>query len=245
MQRHARDYLCLALDVPDTESGKRLAGGVIEYVGLFKIGLQLFTSQGPRVVEEVKKLGANVFLDLKFHDIPNTVAEAVRSAAGLGVDLLNVHAAGGEEMLRAAAKAAREAAGRDQRRARVLGVTVLTSIDEAVLGSQVGVSEPLESYVVRLASMCVDAGLDGVIASAQELVRLRSVLGKEPVIVTPGIRPPGSPADDQKRTLTPHEAIKAGATYIVVGRPIRKSPNPGQAAKDICGDISRALEPAQ
>ncbi len=203
-----------------------------------KIGTQLFTSAGPAAVERAHKRGARVFLDLKFHDIPNTVAGAVREATRLGVFMLNVHASGGSAMMRAAAEAATKAA-KDFAVARpiVLGVTVLTSLDRKALHHDLGVPASVESHVLRLAEGAREAGLDGCVASPREIGLLRGALGPTWTIVTPGVRPSGAGGDDQARVATPASAIRAGADYLVVGRPITAAPDPTAALTAILEEM--------
>ena len=205
-----------------------------------KIGNQLFTAAGPAAVEHARKRGCRVFLDLKYHDIPNTVAGAVREATRLGVFMLNVHASGGMAMMRAAGEAAAQAA-RDFSLPRpvVLGVTVLTSLDRRSLQQELGVTATVEGHVLRLAERAREAGLDGCVASAREIALLRGALGPSWVIVTPGIRPVER-GDDQVRTATPRAAIEAGAHYLVVGRPITAAPDPAVATRAIIEEIARA-----
>jgi orotidine-5'-phosphate decarboxylase len=205
-----------------------------------KIGNQLFTAAGPVAVESAVKRGFPVFLDLKYHDIPNTVAGAVREATRLGVGLLNVHASGGLAMMRAAADAARKASSDlGLRRPLCLGVTVLTSLDRKSLATEVGVPSSVEAHVLHLARLTLDAGLDGAIASPQEIRPLRIALGRAAVILTPGIRPSG-PEQDQVRTATATDAIRAGADYIVVGRPVTQAADPAAAAAALVEEITRA-----
>jgi orotidine-5'-phosphate decarboxylase len=205
-----------------------------------KIGNQLFTAAGPAAVERAHKRGARVFLDLKYHDIPNTVAGAVREATRLGVFMLNVHASGGVAMMRAAAQAATKAAS-DFAVARpiVLGVTVLTSLDRKALQAELGVAASVESHVLRLAERAREAGLDGCVASPREVGLLRGALGRGWTIVTPGIRP-ASRSDDQVRVATPASAIRAGADYLVVGRPITAAADPAAAMRAIVEEIAAA-----
>lgn len=229
--------ICLALDVGTADAAIDLARQVSPYVGLFKVGFELFVSEGPSIIARIREIG-DVFLDLKFHDIPNTVAGATRAAVRMGVSFLNVHCAGGSAMLLAAADAAMGEADRlGALRPKVLAVTVLTSIDEAVLRNEILVGEELQTYVVHLAAMAKGSGIDGVIASPQEIGPLREACGGEFVIGTPGIRPPGSPPDDQRRTLSPGEAVHAGADFIVVGRPIRDAADPALAAAGMRAEI--------
>jgi len=197
----------------------------------------LFTAYGPDAVKMVHDKGAKVFLDLKFHDIPNTVAHAVRSAAKLGVFMMNIHAMGGSEMMSAASSAAAEAAAANPgNRPILLGVTVLTSMDQASIG-EIGVDRKIGEEVITLARLAKDAGLDGVVASPNETSLIRQNLGKDFVIVTPGIRPAGSEKGDQKRTMAPDSAIRAGADYIVVGRPVIEAKDPAGAAKNIIKEM--------
>ncbi len=214
-----------------------MARRLADLAGMFKIGKQLFTAEGPRAVEKLARLGAGIFLDLKFHDIPNTVAGAVRAAASLpGVRLVNVHTLGGTEMMRAATKAI---AGK-RNRPKVVGVTLLTSMNEASL-ARVGILGPAEKRVVRLARLARQAGLDGVVASPLEVADIRGACGAKFLIVVPGIRPTAKQSDDQARTGTPADAIRAGADYLVVGRPITDAKDPRDAAKAILEEMSAAL----
>jgi orotidine-5'-phosphate decarboxylase len=204
-----------------------------------KIGTQLFTAAGPAAVERAHKRGCRVFLDLKFHDIPNTVAGAVREATRLGVFMMNVHASGGLAMMRAAAESATKAASDfGLPRPIVLGVTVLTSLDRRALEREVGVPASVDAHVLRLAEGAREAGLDGCVASPQEIRRLRIALGPRFVIVTPGIRPARA-EDDQKRVATPRVALDAGADYLVVGRPITAASDPKAAAAAIIAELQR------
>jgi orotidine-5'-phosphate decarboxylase len=224
--------ILVALDVPSAADALSLADTLRGAVGGFKVGSQLFTAAGPDIVRKLVDRGDSVFLDLKVHDIPNTVAGAIRSSAQLGVWMVNVHASGGRPMMEAARKAADERRPPGRHRPLVIAVTVLTSLDAETLAS-VGISaSPLEQ-VVRLAELAKAAGLDGVVASPQETAAIRKACGPAFVIVTPGIRGGSAAAarDDQQRTMSPAEAIAAGSSYLVVGRPITAAPDPREAAR--------------
>ena len=213
-------------------------------MGLFKIGNQLFTAAGPAAVKEIAALGSGVFLDLKYHDIPNTVAGAVLSASGMsGVELLNVHALGGKAMMEAAAQAVSAGVPMGADRPRLLAVTVLTSMDQKAM-KEVGVGGTPKSRVVKLALLAKESGVDGVVASVQEAKAIRKACGDGFLIVTPGVRPKDSDvepsADDQARKATPGEAIRAGADFLVVGRPILASGDPRAAAESIVDEIASA-----
>ena len=237
------DQLLIALDVETGANALQLADALRGHVGGFKIGSRLFTAEGPSIVRSLAERGDRVFLDLKFHDIPNTVATAVSAAASLGVWMVNVHASGGRRMMEAAAEAARSTAARERLPAPLLiAVTVLTSMSESAL-PEVGVETPMLEQVERLARLAQDAGLDGVVASPQETARLRERCGRTFAIVTPGVRggAAASGRDDQKRTMTPGAAIAAGASYLVVGRPVIGAPDPRDAAERIGEEIRQAL----
>jgi orotidine-5'-phosphate decarboxylase len=208
-------------------------------VGMFKVGLELFSSHGPRAVETVHEQGGRVFLDLKYHDIPNTVSGASRAAARMGVTMFNVHVAGGTEMMKAALDAVREEAGQ-RKWPQVLGVTVLTSLGADQLRDELGLVRPPQEQVVFWAKQARDCGLAGVVASPQEIGLIRKQCGNDFLIVTPGIRPAGSGQDDQKRVSTPGEALRAGADYLVVGRPITRAPDLRQAALAIIEEMEAA-----
>jgi orotidine-5'-phosphate decarboxylase len=227
-----------ALDVPTARDAVRMADRIRSHVAGLKIGSQLFTAEGPALVRELVDRGDRIFLDLKYHDIPNTVAGAVRAATALGVWMVNVHACGGLKMMQAARQAAQEAAGHQDQRPLVIAVTVLTSMDDEALAS-VGVSRPLAEQVGALAAMAQDAGLDGVVASPQEIGVIRARCGPGFQIVTPGIRSgPAIAGDDQARTLSAAKAMAAGANYLVIGRPILRALDPGRAAREIARTLS-------
>jgi orotidine-5'-phosphate decarboxylase len=234
--------LLVALDVESGARAVELATQLRDVAGGFKVGSRLFTLEGPALVRRLVDAGARVFLDLKFHDIPNTVAQAVEGAVNTGVWMLNVHASGGVPMMQAAARAGAEAASHTGRtKPLVIAVTVLTSMDEATLRDS-GVNRPLLDHVVALAGMARTAGLDGVVASPQETTAIRRACGPDFAIVTPGIRGASAGADknDQSRTMGPADAIKAGANYIVVGRPIIAAADPRSAAQRIVEELERA-----
>jgi orotidine-5'-phosphate decarboxylase len=230
------DQLLIALDVETGEQAAGLAGALRGAAGGFKIGSRLFTAEGPSIVRALTGRGDRVFLDLKYHDIPNTVATAVAAAAALGVWMVNVHASGGTRMMEAARDAAREGSARaGHPTPLVIAVTVLTSMNAGSL-AETGIFDPILDQVVRLAALAQSAGLDGVVASPQETAIIRRACGPEFVIVTPGIRGGGattSGKDDQERTMTPAAAVRAGASYIVVGRPIIGAADPRAAAEAI------------
>ena len=231
------DALCVALDGSDREwisaTARRLAG----CVGWLKIGLEAFIAFGPELVREVATAGPRVFLDLKLHDIPATVRKASANAAACGADLLTVHAGGGRAMLEAAVAGARE--GASSMPPRIVAVTLLTSLDRAAL-RELGVASSPEELVPRWAALARDSGLDGVVSSPLEAAQIRRQYGPEFLIVTPGIRPAGSATDDQRRVLTPRQAIQAGADILVVGRPITRAPDPAEAAREILMEIESA-----
>lgn len=242
---HPRSSLIVALDFDSLTTALKFAGQLADVVGMFKIGSQLFASAGPEAVRQVAKLGPGIFLDLKFHDIPNTVAGAVLASAAMpGVQLLNVHALGGTAMLRAAAQAVSASVPMGEDRTRLLAVTVLTSMDHKSM-REVGIAGAPKLRAVKLARLAQEAGVDGVVASVQEAKAIRKACGREFLIVTPGVRPKskddvGSAKDDQTRTATPREAIKAGADFMVVGRPILAAGDPRVAAQEIVDEIAAA-----
>jgi orotidine-5'-phosphate decarboxylase len=233
-----RNPIIAALDVPTAEQALKLAEEIAPAVGAFKIGSELFTAAGPDIVKKIRATGASVFLDLKFHDIPNTVAKSVTAAVQLDVQMLTVHTSGGFEMLKAAEQAAEEVAWKLGRTPPlVLGVTVLTSLDTAAL-REIGLDVNVEYQVRRLATVATKAGLRGLVCSPQEVVKLRQTIPPAMQLVTPGIRTGAEKADDQKRTLTPKEAIQAGANWLVIGRPIYAAENPRLAAEKILESLN-------
>jgi orotidine-5'-phosphate decarboxylase len=238
-----KDRIIVALDTDTRENALRLARQLRGQVGVFKIGSQLFTAEGPEMVREIIGMGEKVFLDLKFHDIPNTVTQAVSVAARLGVSMLTLHTLGGLSMMEAAARQARESLIPAER-PLLLGVTVLTSMSDNDL-EEVGVSAKAEAQVIRLAGLALKAGLDGVVASPQELPQLRQQYGQSLKLVIPGVRPPGSSAHDQTRMATPAEAIQAGADYLVIGRPITASSDPAGSVQRIIDRIERETVPKE
>jgi len=226
----ARDRLIVALDVPKAEAARALVDRLAGHVGMFKVGSQLFTAAGPDLVHEIVARGEKVFLDLKFHDIPNTVAGAVASATRLGVSLVDVHGLGGRAMMEAGVGAL-PAMG-----TRLLAITILTSHDEESLG-EIGVNGSMAESVRRLAQLAKEAGTDGVVASPHEVALVREACGTDFLIVTPGIRPAGAATGDQARAATPAAAIAAGADYVVVGRPITEAGDPAAAADAIVREM--------
>jgi len=228
-----RDRLIVALDVSSAEAAQKIIVAVGDSARIYKVGKQLFTAAGPQIVRDLIAAGRKVFLDLKFHDIPNTVASAVAEAAKLNVTMLTVHASGGGKMLRAAV----EAASKADIPPMILAVTVLTSMEDSDLPG-IGVRGTVVDQTLRLATLAIGNGCDGIVTSAQEVRELRSELGDDFAIVTPGVRPAGSDKGDQARVVTPAEAIAAGATHIVIGRPITAAPDPAAAAREIIQQIS-------
>jgi orotidine-5'-phosphate decarboxylase len=239
---NARDKLIVALDVDSADQALDLFETLREEVGMFKVGSQLFTAAGPDIVRRIVAGDGRVFLDLKFHDIPNTVKAAGIEAARLGVSILNVHASGGLEMMTRVAEGVAEAADREALpKPKVIAVTLLTSLDQRNL-EQIGINGDPGSVVTRLARLAAECGLDGVVASPQEIGPIRQAVSDTNfLIVTPGIRSSNNPADDQRRTMTAAEAIRGGADYLVVGRPILRSENPADSARRFVKEIRSAL----
>jgi orotidine-5'-phosphate decarboxylase len=232
MNQSALDRLIVALDFPNAGSALALVDRLEGSTSWFKVGLELYIAEGNSLVAELKRRGCSIFLDLKLHDIPNTVAGAVGSAARLGVDMLTVHAGGGPAMLEAAAAAAKE-------RPDLLAVTVLTSMDHAQLEAT-GIQDSPSVQVERLATMALDCGVEGIVCSPVEISNLRRRVGSEPLLVIPGIRPEGTASNDQRRIATPAAAIASGASYLVVGRPITQAANPFAAAQAILAEMQMA-----
>ena len=229
--------IIVALDMSKPEVALQLAGKLAPVVGAFKIGSELFTSAGPEIVRKIRATGASVFLDLKFHDIPNTVAKAVAAAVQLDVQMLSIHTSGGMDMMRAAEKAAQDNANElGFQPPLVLGVTVLTSFDTSEL-NETGVPSDVGKQVERLASLAAAAGLRGLVCSPLEIADLRQFIPHEMQLITPGIRLGSTRNDDQKRTLSPREAMDAGASWIVIGRPICAAPDPKGAAEKILASL--------
>jgi orotidine-5'-phosphate decarboxylase len=234
---NSQDRLIVALDVRGATQARQIVQAIGEAATTYKVGKQLFTAEGPQVVRDLVASGRKVFLDLKYHDIPNTVAGAVRSAAELGVAMLTVHASGGSKMLKAAVEAASQSAAKPM----VLAVTVLTSLSDGDL-QEIGITGNALTQVLRLGALARAAGCGGLVASAQEARALRQALGEGFAIVTPGVRPQGASAGDQARVVTPADAIAAGATYLVVGRPIIEAADPKKAAQQITQEIETAYQ---
>ena len=232
----ARNKIIFALDVHGLDDIDRWAETLAGKVGMFKVGKELFTSCGPAAVKAVKRHGGQVFLDLKYHDIPNTVASAMCEAARLGVQLANLHALGGAEMMETAVTAVHKEFSNAER-PRLLAVTILTSSTVETL-RQVGIEHSVQDMVVRLARLAKASGMDGVVASPLEIGLIREACGPDFLIVTPGVRPSFAAVDDQKRIMTPSEAVSSGADFLVIGRPIAKAADPVQAAERIAAEIA-------
>jgi orotidine-5'-phosphate decarboxylase len=242
MSNVAKDKLIVALDVSNERRARELVDSLRGIVGMFKIGSQLFTEAGPQIVREIVSSGSGVFLDLKFHDIPNTVASAAVAATRLGVSIFNVHASGGREMMQRAADAVSEVATKEGcKRPAVIAVTVLTSSDAITL-SEIGIGTDPETQACRLALLAEASGMDGVVASPREVGPVRSTVMKPGfLVVTPGVRPAGAALNDQKRVMTPAQAIRAGTDYIVVGRPITGGKDPLASAAQVLEEIESGL----
>ncbi len=234
-----RDKLIVALDFNTAEAATQMTDKLRGHVGMFKVGMEAFTAEGPMLARYLIDSGERVFLDLKFLDIPNTVRGACRAAAAMGVTFLNIHALGGRKMMRAALDGAAEGAPGARPRPLVLAVTILTSLAANDL-EEIGIAGPPESAVLRMARLAQSEGLDGVVASAKEASALRKECGPDFVIVTPGIRPAGAALNDQSRTATPQSALEAGASYLVVGRPITAAADPAAAAEAILEEMRKS-----
>ena len=235
------ERIILALDVSEYDEAIDIVQKFREEVDIFKIGSELFTSVGPGIVEEINSMGKKVFLDLKFHDIPNTVCKSVLAAAKLGVFMFNVHTLGGLKMMRQAARTLTEfCLEKNIERPLLIGVTILTSIDQTALRDELGINISMSTHVKYLAGLAHKAGLDGVVASPEDAGIIRPRFGKDFLIVTPGIRPSWAAADDQKRILTPRDALRKGADYLVMGRAVISQPDPARALKRIKEEIAGA-----
>ena len=222
-----KDRIILALDVPDYEEAVRIAYKFEEHIEIFKVGSELFTAVGPEIIKKINSMGKKVFLDLKYHDIPNTVSGAAAAAMELGVFMFNVHTLGGFEMMKKTTQTLIEISlKKNIPRPKLIGVTILTSIDQNILNNELGIGQRLSSQVKHLSALALRAGLDGVVASPQELEIIRGHCGCGFLIVTPGIRPSWTSKDDQRRTMTPKEALKKGADYLVLGRAVISQPDP-------------------
>jgi orotidine-5'-phosphate decarboxylase len=237
-----KDRLIVALDVDTEEKAIELVEKLKNEVRFFKVGFELFSSCGPSIIERIKETGAEIFLDLKFHDIPNTVAKAAVSVTRLGVYMFNVHGLGGYDMMKKTAEDVEEEARRlGIEKPKIIAVTILTSMDESSL-KKIGINESIKDEVLKLARMAKEASLDGVVASPIEAKMIRQELGDEFLIITPGVRPAGAAIQDQKRIATPKSAIKDGASFIVVGRPITEAKDPVAAAREILKEIGEAYD---
>lgn len=234
----AKDRIILALDVDSEEQALNLVERLQPHVGLFKVGMQLYNGVGPGIIHKIHGLGGQVFLDLKFHDIPNTVGAVSRVIAGLGCLMFNVHCAGGRAMMELAARAVQEVEEKQGKsRSRVLGVTVLTSLSQSQVNEELGIPGTVQDVVVRWAELAKNSGLDGVVASPREVSAIREACGPDFLIVTPGVRPTWADTQDQKRFTTPREAVESGADYLVIGRPITAAPDPVAAAQRITSEL--------
>ncbi|MGI6686085.1 MAG: orotidine-5'-phosphate decarboxylase [Bacillota bacterium] len=238
-----KEKLIVALDVSTRKEALQLAEQLWDSVGAFKIGMQLYNSEGPDIIRDIQALGGKVFVDLKFHDIPNTVCQTSRVITRREAFMFSIHASGGMEMMKKSAHAVREVSQEiNIVKPLVIAITVLTSINQEVFQNEVGILRPIEEQVVNWAKLAQEAGLDGVVASPKEIKAIRNACGPDFVIVTPGIRPLWAISNDQKRVMTPKEAVRAGATYLVVGRPITSHPQPWDAAKKIVEEMEEALD---
>jgi orotidine-5'-phosphate decarboxylase len=236
--------IIVALDVKDKKEALALVSK-LDQAETFKVGLQLYTAEGPQLLKKIKDMGKKIFLDLKLHDIPNTVLEAVKSGMRHGVEMMTLHASGGQEMMALASEAAaREAEKQGGMKPLLLAVTILTSLKEEQL-KEIGMAANVIEQVLRLAGLAHKAGMDGVVLSPQEIEVIKKEFGSELLIVTPGIRPAWAASHDQKRIMTPAEAIQKGADYLVIGRPITQAPSPQKAYLKIVDELKRAVNPSQ
>jgi orotidine-5'-phosphate decarboxylase len=236
-----KEKLIIALDVSDADTALKLVDMLGEDVKIFKVGFELFVTAGPAIVKKIQDKGKRVFLDLKFHDIPNTVSKAAIAATRLGVYMFNVHTSGGIEMMRRCRDSVFDLCAKENiSRPKIIGVTALTSINNEILKNEIGIQRSVKTLVKNLASLALKAGLDGVVASSQEIAMVKQSCGKDFIVVTPGIRPSWIPPDDQRRTATPKEALREGADYIVMGRGILKHEDPVKALELISLDILTA-----
>ncbi len=234
------EKIIVALDVANEEDAYMLVNRLFPPITYFKIGLKLFVSSGPRVINGLKKIGVRIFLDLKFHDIPNTVAQAARAAVYHGVDMFNIHLSGGREMALRTVEAAKDASRQlGVPCPLILGVTVLTSFTQKTLSEEAGVARDLQEHVFHLAHMAKESGLNGIVASPWEAPAIRRAIGDDFIIVTPGVRPSWSASGDQQRIMTPVRAMENGASYLVIGRPIIEHPSPREATEKILAEMSR------
>ncbi|MBN2184940.1 MAG: orotidine-5'-phosphate decarboxylase [Candidatus Krumholzibacteriota bacterium] len=241
----AKPEIIAALDVESRDDALSLVGSLRGTIGYFKVGSRLFTAEGPRMIDEINNMGASVFLDLKFHDIPATVAGAVKAACAIGVKMMTLHTCGGVDMMKAAADAAAETSAKTGLpRPLLVGVTVLTSMASQDLSAVSCYEGDVESLVLRRAGKALEAGLDGIVSSVHETEAIRKKFGDTPVIVTPGIRPVGSASGDQKRIATPAAARDAGSDYLVIGRPIYQAPYPVEAAEAILAELLEEQGPS-
>jgi orotidine-5'-phosphate decarboxylase len=237
----AKEKIILALDMDEKAAALSMVDRFIEHIEVFKVGLELFSTAGPSVVHDIQKKGKKVFLDLKFHDIPNTVAKAALTAARMGAFMFNVHTSAGTEAMKRCSNEVGEYCDKEGApRPKILGVTVLTSIGDDMLRDELGVGHSVKTHVKNLAKLAKDSGLDGVVASAHEVGSIKKQCGPEFLTVTPGIRPSWSPPDDQKRTMTPRDAIHAGADFLVMGRSILRQPSPEEALDLIVTEVLTA-----
>ena len=237
MKPHNR--IILALDVADFDNALNIVKRFKDHIDIFKVGSELFTAVGPRIIEEINSMGKKVFLDLKYHDIPNTVSKTASVVSRLGVFMFNIHALGGLEMMKQAAQTIVNVSLKENtQRPLLLCVTILTSIDQSTMTAELGIGQNMKTQVKHLAGLALKAGLDGVVASPEDTEMLRYHYGKDFLIVTPGIRPSWTPVDDQKRTMTPKEALRHGADYLVIGRAVLSQPDPVEALERIEEEIA-------